>query len=80
MAVAIYLVGNCFGPRRELEDGPRESGRIGAIEGDRVETLGTQVIEPRCPLEENDGSPFLRLRQPALASPPELLLERFWKQ
>jgi len=70
MAVAIDLVGSCFGPRRELEDGARERGRIGAIEGDRVETHGTQVVEPRCPIEENDRAPCLGLRQPFVAGPP----------
>src|SRR5207248_7094312 len=78
--VAPSLSRSILRPRRELEDGPGECGGIDAIEGDRVETIGTQVIETQCLVEQNDRSPFLRLRQPSLAGPPQLFLEGIRRQ
>src|SRR5712692_6239514 len=80
MAVARQLSGSVFRPRRELEDGPGESGGIDAIEGDRVETDSTQTIELRGALQKNDRSPRLWLRQPSVAGPPHLILEGFGRQ
>lgn len=57
MAIARELTGSGFRPAGQFEDGPRERGWIGVIEGDCIETIGMQVLKPRLRIDENDPSP-----------------------